>query len=211
MFASQPQPKTFSEKPQLFWQVYKFPLILAGSSLLLIVISIILLVKSTQVAGSIKFSKVDSSVPASSSAKTTSLIAVDVAGAVINPGVYHLPIGSRVGEAVAAAGGLSDQADREQISKTINLAAKLSDGAKIYFAKIGKNQTTSAVGQVSGATTLINVNTASQAELESLPGVGPVTAGKIINNRPYQTLEELVSKKAVGQALLEKIKGQLAL
>ncbi|MBI2404837.1 helix-hairpin-helix domain-containing protein [Candidatus Gottesmanbacteria bacterium] len=57
----------------------------------------------------------------------------------------------------------------------------------------------------------VNINTASQNELESLPGVGPVTAKKIIDNRPYQTLEELVSKKAVGNALFEKIKGSLSL
>ena len=56
---------------------------------------------------------------------------------------------------------------------------------------------------------LININTATQTELEALPGVGPVTAGKIIDGRPYQTLEELKTKKAVGNALFEKIKDKL--
>ena len=65
---------------------------------------------------------------------------------------------------------------------------------------------------VIGLTTgLININSASQTELEALPGVGPVTAGKIIDGRPYQTLEELKSKKAVGNALFEKIKDKLTI
>ncbi|OGE13976.1 hypothetical protein A3G14_03855 [Candidatus Curtissbacteria bacterium RIFCSPLOWO2_12_FULL_38_9] len=110
-------------------------------------------------------------------------IIVHVDGAVNKPGVYELTIDSRVNDLVAAAGGLTEDAN----TQAINLAAKLSDGQKAHIASI-------------------NVNTASEAQLDTLPGVGPVTAGKIIASRPYSSVEELLSKKAVGRATFDKIK-----
>lgn len=93
---------------------------------------------------------------------------------------------------------MSEAADRGKI----NLAAKLSDGQKIYILNSGESVSQSAgvpAGQIAGVSEgqLINVNTASEAELDKLPSVGPVTAQKIVASRPYSTLEELVSKKAV--------------
>lgn len=139
---------------------------------------------------------------------------LDIAGAVLKPGVYKLPAGSRLSDAVAQAGGFAPNADDEYISKSINLAQKVSDGAKIYIPKKGEavqsfsSQNSGALSSSIGGK--ININTASQSQLESLPGIGPVTAGKIIAARPYQGVDELLVKKIVGQKTFEKIKGDIS-
>lgn len=142
---------------------------------------------------------------------STSLVSVDIAGAVKNPGVYKLEEGSRIAQGVDKAGGFSDQADQEYISKYINLAQKLIDGSKVYIPKIGEQMpvTTTTVMGVSAFQSKLNINTSSQSELESLPGIGPVTASKIISDRPYQDIAELLSKKIVSKAVFEKIKDSL--
>jgi len=131
-------------------------------------------------------------------------IVVHVDGAVSKPGVYEISVDSRVSDAVSASGGLSDSADMTKV----NLAAKVSDGQKIYVPKIGESDVKGVgVGDAgSGSTGLININTASESQLDTLPGIGPVTAQKIIASRPYSTPEELLTKKAVGQSVYEKIK-----
>lgn len=141
---------------------------------------------------------------------------VDVSGEVNSPGLYEFEPQSRVKDAIDKAGGISSDADTEYLSKNLNLAAKLTDGAKIYIPKVGQESSTQLVTSSSGlktsqAETIISVNNSTQSELESLAGVGPVSAQKIISNRPYANLEELVSKKAVGQALFTKIKDHLSL
>jgi competence protein ComEA len=130
---------------------------------------------------------------------------------VVNPGVYELPGRSRVEDAIVAAGGLTSEADEERIALTLNRAANLVDGAKLYIPKTGESTAPVTSYNLESQSPLVHINFASQSELEALPGVGPVTAQKIIAGRPYQTLDELVSKKAVGQSLFEKIKPQLAL
>ena len=139
------------------------------------------------------------------------MISVDVSGAVKAAGVYQLTDGSRIEEAINAAGGLSEDADKEYISKYINLAQKLIDGTKVYIPALGESISAVQVGQVAGTNTSakININTALQSELESLAGVGPVTASKIISGRPYQRIEELIDKKIIGKAVFEKIKDQI--
>lgn len=142
-------------------------------------------------------------------------ILVEVAGQVIKPGVYELENESRVNDLLTLAGGLSSQADREWVAKNINLAQKLIDGAKIYIPKKGE---VSAVGsQVSTnnssssiQTTKINLNTANQSQLESLWGIGPVTAKKIIDERPFVRPDELLEKKIVKSNVWEKIKDQVS-
>ncbi|HYM65593.1 MAG TPA: helix-hairpin-helix domain-containing protein, partial [Candidatus Sulfotelmatobacter sp.] len=113
-----------------------------------------------------------------------------------------------------SAQGLSEDADRDYISKNINLAQKLSDGAKIYIPKIGEvvslnqNSESNVLG-VQAQTSLININSATSESLDSLPGVGPVTAQKIINSRPYATIDELLSKKIVSNSVFTKIKDKI--
>lgn len=108
-----------------------------------------------------------------------------------------------------AAGGLSARADREWVAKNLNLAMKLTDGAKVYVPAFGENAGApgSSEALVSGT---ININTGSASELDGLPGVGPVTAQKIIDNRPYSSVQDLLSKKAVNQKVFDNIKDKIS-
>lgn len=137
-------------------------------------------------------------------------IIIDIEGAVINPGVYTLSSDARTLDALAAAGGLSEDADRIWVEKNINLAKRLSDGVKIYIPRMGE-QVLSEINQTTGTGgAVININTASITDLDSLPGVGVVTSQKIVDGRPYGQIEELLSKKIVGQATFEKIKDKIS-
>lgn len=136
-------------------------------------------------------------------------IVVHVDGAVVTPGVYKLGANSRVDDAIKIAGGLTDEADRSKI----NLAAKIADGQKIFvFAKgeqvISDKSPALPAGRqvISQNTNLVSINNASESELDKLPGIGPVTAQKIIAGRPYTSLEDLLTKKVVSKSVWEKIK-----
>lgn len=128
------------------------------------------------------------------------IIHVDVSGAVNAPGVYTLPVGSLVEDAIITAGGFSADVDAETVAQTLNRAAKLVDSAKIYVAKRGQASTVSNISKY------ININTASLDQLDILPGIGPATAEKIISGRPYQKVEELVERKIVSSNVWQKIK-----
>lgn len=145
------------------------------------------------------------------SASSSASILVHIAGEVVAPGVYTLSAGSRINDLINYAGGLTSQADTEFIDKNINLAAILKDGAKIYIPKKGENPTSSVAGFSKENSPLINLNNASRSDLESLPDIGPVRAQKIIDNRPYFSLEELVEKKIISPSVLDKIKDKITL
>ena len=145
---------------------------------------------------------------ASQSAQAT-LIWVDIQGAVVKPGVYQLEAGSRVKDALVAAGGLTNEANRESISRVVNLAASVSDGAKLVFPG-PESPTGTASPQVIGET-LININSAGTGELTTLTGIGDARAAAIVAGRPYQRLEELVERKVVPESVFVKIKDQLSL
>ncbi len=137
-------------------------------------------------------------------------IKVDVEGEVLKPGVYELNSDARVQDALVAAGGLTQDANRD----AINLAAKIADGQKIYVGAVGEVISASNSNLNQGSTLnsgAVSVNSASASELEELPGIGPVTAGKIIDNRPYALIEELLERKVVGKAVFEKIKDLISL
>lgn len=139
-------------------------------------------------------------------------ITVDVEGAVQKPGVYHVAASARVQEALLKAGGISEKADRIKVAKTINLAGKLTDGIKLYIPFQGETTNgTSDPAIDDQAAGVININLASQKDLEGLPGVGEVTAQKIIGGRPYASLEELVSKKIISQKVLDQVRQQVSL
>lgn len=150
---------------------------------------------------------------ASSSSKLNEAkIMVDVEGGVIRPGVYSLATNARTQDALIAASGLSNDADRSWVEKNLNLASKLADGQKIYIPKLGENKTSlsasspDAISNSSG----ININLASLQTLDSLPGIGPATAQKIISGRPYSAVEELLSKKIVTEKVFGQIKDKIA-
>ena len=136
---------------------------------------------------------------------------VDLEGGVERPGIYELPTDSRVNDVLVRAGGLSATADREWAAKNLNLAQKLIDGAKIYIPLVG--ETTKDIeqsgGAVAGVTKKININTASASELDTLWGIGEVRAEAIIDNRPYQSVEELKSKKIIPSNVYERIKDEI--
>jgi competence protein ComEA len=196
---------------------YRVPLVLCAAGVLFLILALFLFIRTQTISTPIEFTQNESTQSAS-----TRTIQVDVQGAVKTPAVYTFTEGARVSDALNSAGGLSTKADLEWINKNMNRAAKLIDGGKIYIPLIGENtgnQTQSSNVKVQtnsentlGVTTgLININTASASELDTLPGVGEVTVEKIISGRPYSSIEELKTKKAVGNALFEKIKDRLTI
>lgn len=134
---------------------------------------------------------------------------VDVAGAVVKPGVYELLENSRIQDALIAAGGLSVDADRGWVAKNVNLAQKIADGFKIYIPRQNESQIPNNKSQVSNSS-MININSASSSDLDSLPGIGPATAQKIIEGRPYADINELISKKIVKNSVFDKIKEKIS-
>lgn len=142
-------------------------------------------------------------------------IKIDVAGAVNSPGVFTISNQSRIEDAIKLAGGFDQNANKEYVSKQLNLSQKVGDGMKIYIPFEGESVGAVRVvgvppaggGHVAGVSESgkIGINSADQASLEALPGVGPVTAKKIIDGRPYGAVEELLSKKAVSKSVYTKI------
>lgn len=138
---------------------------------------------------------------------------VDVSGAVTSPGVYALSENERVEDAIKKAGGFTSSASSEFVSKNLNLSQKITDGQKIYIPFQGESLPSNASGQVSDLNTQgkISINNATLQELDSLSGIGPVTAQKIIQNRPYDKTSDLLDKKSVSKSIYEKIKDQIQL
>lgn len=155
---------------------------------------------------------VSGAVGAASPSPSPAVIVVDVAGWVRRPGVYEFTEGDRVIDAVNRAGGVRKGADLT----SLNLAAPLVDGTQIVVPRPGSTTpgSTGATGTGStgstGGTTLVNVNTATQPELETLPGVGPVTAAAIIDyrtqNGPFVSVDDLIDVSGIGPATLEQIR-----
>lgn len=153
-----------------------------------------------------------------SSAKSSSAaeVYVDVDGAVVRPGVYRLKDGARVSQAIDAAGGLTAEAD----VTGLNRASKVADGQKIYVPKVGEQQTVSADGGADGGAVLasgandvaglVNINTASAAELQTLSGIGPSMAQSIIDERTkngaFASVDDLMRVSGIGEKKLAKIK-----
>lgn len=143
-------------------------------------------------------------------APTRAPIVVQVDGAVPRPGVYELPEGSRVQDAITAAGGLLADAD----ASGINLAARLEDGQQINIPGGGTGAAPPELFAVPAPTAvrvdLININTASLEELDSLPGIGPTTAQKIIDYRTehgnFSHIEDIMNVSGIGPATFDDIR-----
>ncbi|NJO05427.1 MAG: hypothetical protein HC876_07860 [Chloroflexaceae bacterium] len=147
---------------------------------------------------------------------TPDSIVVYVVGAVQRPGVYELPAGARVADAVQVAGGLAPDADTESVA--VNLALYIADEARVYIPRRGTSGSavpatnmpemlpTGAPEQV----TLINLNTAGINELQTIPGIGPELAQRIIAYREqkggFRTLEELLEIRGIGNTTLENLR-----
>jgi competence protein ComEA len=142
---------------------------------------------------------------------------VDVQGAVVRPGIVELAPGSRVGDAIAAAGGFGPRVATDRVARSLNLAALVRDGDQILVPSRDDPATTTAGGGGgsgappggSGGGELVDVNHASAEALDALPGVGPATAAKIIAAReeqPFASVDDLKTRKIVGAATFEKLK-----
>jgi competence protein ComEA len=155
--------------------------------------------------------------------ETGSEVVVDVEGAVEKPGVYKLALNSRIQDAITVAGGYGQEADRDWIARYFNLAQPLVDGSKIYIPAVGETVDLPVAGPAGAASDgmdgeavgiagsgSININSASSNELESLWGIGEARAKMIIENRPYQTIEELVDKKVIPTNVFEAIKNKIS-
>jgi competence protein ComEA len=158
---------------------------------------------------------VGSSFSASASPGSAADLVIDVQGAVKQPGVVLLPAGSRVADALRAAGGYSRDADLNAAAGSLNLAATLTDGAQVYVPVIGVPIEPGGGGTGGGGgSDLVNLNTATPEELEALPGVGPVTVQKIVAARaeqPFVTLEELVERDVLDRGQLEDVRDLVTL
>lgn len=140
------------------------------------------------------------------------MIVIDVDGAVVAPGVYELGAAARVRDAIAAAGGLASDAD----TAALNQAAPLADGQKVHVPRVGEAASAAASGgsAATGTATgdpseLVNINTASADELDTLPGIGPATAAAIIEDRekigPFTSTEDLMRVSGIGEKKFEQL------
>jgi len=145
---------------------------------------------------------------------------VDVTGAVQHPGVYRLPAGSRAIDAIQAAGGFGPDVDAAAVDASLNLAAAVADGSKIHVPRRGEAGAPAATaqpdpgsqgGSASGAGgSTIDLNMATAEQLDTLPGIGPATAAKILASRSGQrfaAVDDLLTRKLVRASVLEQIRG----
>ncbi len=197
----------------VFFQKYKLQILLALIGVVLII-------------GGLTFQKVINlggskiEVLSTSSPGTIKLneIVIEIGGQVLKPGVSHKGAHSRIEDAFIVSGGVTANADRSWVEKNINKAARLNDGQKIYIPQqsevLSANNlsgfTNVAQYENSQNTTSISINTGSLSDLDTLPGIGQIYAQKIIDNRPYSNINELISKKVIPQTTFDKIKDKIS-
>jgi len=150
---------------------------------------------------------------------TTAALKIHVVGAVVNPGLYEIGADSRVADAIAKAGGATPTADLT----LINLAAKLADGQQLVVPEIGSASsagaapagTGGAVSGANGAQQPVNINTATVDQLDSLDGIGPKTAQKIVDYREahggFKSIEELMEVPGIGSSKFEQLRSQVVI
>lgn len=159
---------------------------------------------------------------------------VEVAGAVVNPGVYDIQPDDRIEDVIRKAGGFTEYAARGAIAQELNKAAYVADTGKIYiptqyeyttgthpfyisqdshgivFTGFEDASTPVSSQESTSDTTVIDVNTASTSELDALPGIGPKTAEKIMEARPFSSLDEMVDEKILSQSLADTLSSSLS-
>jgi competence protein ComEA len=132
-------------------------------------------------------------------------LVVDVAGAVRRAGLYRLPQGSRIADAVARAGGATERAELD----LVNLAAPLADGEQVLVPARGA--AAAAAGTGAAPTAPVDLNSATAEQLDALPGIGPVTAQKIIDYRqvhgPFRSVDELDAISGIGPSRIDNLRG----
>jgi competence protein ComEA len=148
--------------------------------------------------------------PVATAPPAAATLVVDVAGAVRRPGLYRLPHGSRIADAIARAGGMSRRASQA----AVNLAAPLADGEQVLVPSLAA---AGVAGAPSGAaagpspSAPVDLNSATVEQLDALPGIGPVTAQKIVDYRtehgPYTSVDDLDAIPGIGPSRIENLRG----
>ncbi len=180
-------------------------LVVAGGLFLLLVVA----GKTLAGAGASSVEPVEALVPAPSPATAARLV-VHVTGAVLQPGLYRLKEGSRVADALARAGGATASAD----TAAVNLAAPLADGMQVSIPSRVAGAAGTAAGEATGATKFaplrVSLNAADVAELDELPGVGPVTAQKIVDYRVahggFGSVDDLDAIPGIGPVRIDQLR-----
>jgi len=209
------------------WKKYKAEIVLTIISLLIIIISAGMFFTNQNR----RDPEIEISTDSNQSLTTSPKINIDVAGAVNKPDVYQVTFGARLKDVLTMAGGLSNDADKNFFSRNYNLAKILVDQEKIFIPSTAdlnsglfvENQRTLDYNQPQNITStysdsnqsstdegVININSATLEELDTLTGVGKATAEKIIRGRPYKSPNELVAKKILNQSVYEKIKNLIS-
>jgi competence protein ComEA len=148
---------------------------------------------------------------AAASTTVPAVLVAHAAGAVVAPGLYRLPPGSRVADLVAAAGGFSADADADRV----NLAALVHDGERVAVPRVGEpveagagSESPSSDGRPAEP---VDLNAATAAELDALPGIGPTTAQAIVDERsrhgPFRSVDDLLRVRGIGPAKLDQLRG----
>lgn len=176
----------------------------AAVALVIVAAFFVFLTKADNIEDDIK---IESEVAATEESVSSLDIFVDIGGAVKNPQVVKLPEGSRVEDAIKAAGGLTDKADLTDI----NRAAFLEDGEKVYIPEVYEEGETS--GSMSQEDNRVNINTADSDELQKLNGIGPATAEKIIDYRDehgrFSNIEDIKNVSGIGDKTFEKFEDDI--
>jgi competence protein ComEA len=176
---------------------------------------------SVAIEGGVPFESASPGASSSSGSRAAAdgqVVVVEIVGAVERPGVFRLPADSRVGDLVAAAGGYGPRVDADRAGQELNLAAELKDGDQIRVPSRDDASLQSVrpgggggQGPGGGSSTAgpIDLNRATEGELDTLPGIGPVTAAKIVASReeqPFTAVEDLRTRKLVGEKTFASLK-----
>lgn len=176
---------------------------------LAIVAALVVLISALFVARGSSQEVVAAPIPLEIESVIEQMVMIDVAGAVVNPGVYSLPLNARVFEAIKAAGGLKKGAD----ASDVNQARILKDGEQIYIYPTSQPTSSSGTKKTVRKNGPIMINRASVKEFESLDGIGPVLANRIVAfrkiNGPFTAIEDLMKVPGIGSSTFAKFKEKL--
>jgi competence protein ComEA len=205
-----PEPGSAATPPERPRQGGILLVLAAAIGLVLCSLGVVVFAASQQ-GGQVEVVSSGDGIPEPSSGASKPMLVVDVTGAVAHPGVYSLPPGSRAADAIASAGGYSADVDPRQVEAQLNLAAKLQDGEVLRVPR--RNDDTAGAATPShsadAASGPIDLNSATAEQLDTLPGIGPATAAKILaarEEKPFGSVDDLVTRKVLSAATLAKLR-----